>query len=1002
MPPESNVRIPLNQDFRYFHEPVSGNLSEKWAVGRNQLAEELADRIVLSRGGAFLVGGLRGVGKTTFVRLAMHAIRSGHKRYAGNVGHFELVDVWLNISRSLEPVQLLHLLIRHLYLRLKEAGLLHRLDPELQKDLSTAFLRTAFEISSSSLRGEERGRASEVGFGKAPWIGIEFLGKISSSYKRTRSDEEALKYLPYDEKAAEFDILNFARRLQEGIQPRRTFLQRLLRSFRAVPGGVPSIRVVFVLDELDKLENGAVANGASPLDPILQSLKTVFSASGFSFVFVGGKEVEERMIEDVSHADSIYESIFAYNLYLPCLWEDQGDIFGRCLAPDDSKDAASYRETVKRYLRYKGRGIPRRTWREVNKYVWWSDDGPNLILDSKSRRYMELFAKLEEGLQQDDLFNAMGRTADSVRRDRQRLYFYYTSDWVLSRGQESFSAVEVLEMAKTLNLGGLLTPPAAAKIAETTLDILRNRALIELDKDRTVAALPPVSPYYRLSPWVLRAFEGFAEEEKTVEAVPLSGSVESKDLTRIGQYQVVAEIGSGGYSKIFKVRHAVSGEMRAAKIMFAEVGTLRQALDSFEKEIAAVRCLVNPRLVQIYESGEQDGYPYFIMELLEGVTLGTLLDSVKILSIPLACRIAIDLARVLAYVHEQGFVHRDIKPTNIFLTRDGNIKLLDLGISRSLTENSAFDQRDAVVDVLGTPGYIAPEQMWQPNAIDLRSDIYSLGITLFETLAGQPPFPHPDSIFDWAGLTEEAPSLLTFSSSVPEPLAHAVARALAKRPEDRFQTMEQFRESIVLFAAESHQLIIEAILSISSSSISAREKTLAVPIPLRPVVVPPVSTLLPPNSAPGAVPSDEARVLWAMIWNGNRADQEDGFNKLCELTDSYRLLFDFARKICLWGGPGAISRSIKLRNPRLILGRSASEVDLPLEDSSVSRQHLVFFVSYEESGVVAAEDLSSHAGTRLNGERLARKELKNGDTLVVGSCGISVHVLPSDRTLNSL
>ena len=121
----------------------------------------------------------------------MRTIRSERVRYARTIGQFELIDVWLNLARPLEPIQLLHLLIRHLYLRLKESGLLSRLNVDLQKDLSTAFLRTSFEISSRSLVGDERGRGMEVGFGKAPWLGIEFLGKASTSYKQSRSDEDA-------------------------------------------------------------------------------------------------------------------------------------------------------------------------------------------------------------------------------------------------------------------------------------------------------------------------------------------------------------------------------------------------------------------------------------------------------------------------------------------------------------------------------------------------------------------------------------------------------------------------------------------------------------------------------------------------------------------------------------------------------------------------------------------------------------------------------------------
>jgi len=1059
MPPESNVRIPLNHDFRYFHEPVSGNLSGKWAVGRNRLAEELADRIVLSRGGAFLVGGLRGVGKTTFVRLAMHAIRSGRDRYARNVGGFELVDVWLDISRSLEPEQLLHLLIRHLYLRLKETGLLQRLDPELRKDLNTAFLRTAFEISSKSLNGEERGRASEFGFGKAPWIGIEFLGKLSSSYKRTRSDEEALKYLPYDEKAAEFDILNFARRLQEGIQPRLSFFQRLLRPFRTSTVEIPSIRVVFVLDELDKLENGEAAKGTSPLDPILQSLKTVFSASGFSFVFVGGKEVEERMIEDVSHADSIYESIFAYNLYLPCLWEDQGDILGRCLAPDERKDAASYRETVNGYLRYKGRGIPRRTWREVNKYVWWEDDGPSLILDSKSRRYMELFAKLEEGLQTDALFAAMGRSADYVRNDRQRLYFYYTADWVLSRGQESFSSLEVLEIAKTLNLGGLLTAPAAASIAETTLKILHNRAFIEKDLERTKTLLVPDGAYYRLAPWVRVAFEGFAEEEKKAETVAAPmGPYPFEEPIKLGPYQIVEEISSGGYSIVYKVRHTVLGTLRAAKMLRAKFTDYQPMVESFKREISLLWRLNHPGLIQMYESGDYSGRPYFIMDMLEGVTLGTLLNNSKTLSVSLACRIAHELAKALGYLHFEGLIHCDIKPGNIFLTRDGMVRLLDLGIARRVDE---VDSEHTEAVVLGTPGYMAPEQIVSPKNVGPWTDVYSLAVTLYQMLAGQLPFGLPDDISAWKGLTQEAPALLS-QSLAPPPLSEAVAHAMAIRPEDRTRSMQPFALRLANFAGESADELIAAVDACQSTLTSSQVATMTgfeskPPVPA--TIVPPkfvpapssapypvaaeksagFTRLLgnlgkspfapasaPPPSAPAqyapapSVPASAqppepdfeslfgeappvapvlAAVWTTKLWNSSRSEQEAVFQEMCASTKTHHLLFDFARDLCLWGGPGAISRSIELRGTRLILGRSASEVDLPLDHASISRQHLALFYGQYNNGTVTAEDLSSATGTRLNGSRLSRSGLTDGDKLEVGSNEISVYVLPANRTV---
>jgi serine/threonine protein kinase len=1074
VPAEVKIRIPLSQEFRYFHEPVSGASFGRWAVGRNELAQEFADRIVLSRGGAFLVGGLRGVGKTTFVQVAMHAIRSSEKRYAGNVGKFELVDVWLNISRTMEPVQLLHLVIRHLYLRLKEMGLLDGLDAELRRDLHTAFMRTSFEISSRAMNQEERGRSSEVGFSKAPWIGIEFLGKLSASYKRTRSDEEALKYLPYDEKAAEFDIVNFARRLQEGRPQHESWWRRLLG--KAQPTATP-IRVVFVLDELDKLErqtepsrnvsdaqaaaegtqNAKAADaGVSVLDPILQALKTVFSASGFSFVFVGGKEVEERLIEDISHADSIYESIFAYNLYLPCLWEDQGEILAQCMASGEMKNeidpyTASYQETVARYLRYKGRGIPRRTWREVNKYVWWEEDGPKLILDVKSRRYMDLFSKLEEGLHDDLLFQALERNSDNVRRDRQKLYFYYTADWVLGRGRETFTSDDVVAMTQTLNLGGKLTPQAATAIAQTTLEILKNRACIETESGRTVRADAPWdSVYYRLSPWVLRAFEGSAEEEVKA-AVAAEVKPQQGELTRVGWYQVLEEIGGGATSQIFKVR-GPSGEVRAAKVLRTEMAQSTMMASRFRDEIAMLKEFQDKGIVQVFDSGEEDGRPYLVMELLEGVALDTLIRGVKVLPVGTACYVAAELAAILGRIHAKGWIHRDVKPGNIFVTSTGGTKLMDFGIGRSATRESGGSRTGEYI--LGTPGYMAPEQILNPSQAGAVSDVYSLAVTLFEMITGQLPFGSPEQLRDWRGLVEDAPPLQQFAA-VPEALAETVARALARDPERRTQTMEAFRAELVRWQDPSASALAGVVASCRSSVFSSSAATLVgfpptegkgegLDISEAPTLVSPAEEVLrggaqkgvetpqrlpwkggpkvsavpppPPVSAPYPMPQaapapavevpafvSPAAALQAKdlewLWNGSRAQQDEAFQRLSVSSGTLHLLFDFARKVCLWGGPGATSRSLILREGRLILGRSASEVDLPLEAKHISRQHLAFFVRFEEEGIVQAEDLSSASGSQVNGERLSRRVLKDGDKVQAGECEIRVHLLPRNRTL---
>ena len=658
---------------------------------------------------------------------------------------------------------------------------------------------------------------------------------------------------------------------------------------------------------------------------------------------------------------------------------------------------------MERYLRYKGRGIPRRTWREVNKYVWWEEDGPNLILDVKSRRYMELFSKLEEGLQDDELFKALERIADNVRRDRQRLYFYYTADWVLTRGRESFTADDVTAMVVTLNLGGALTQVAAGKIAGSTLDILRNRAFIEIDTERTRVILPSEAVWYRLCPWVLRAFEGFAEEDKKVEPA-LAGDQKqnSEDLVQIGHYQILETISSGGMSYVYKVRHAISGEVRAAKMLNARYAGQQEMVDSFNREIEAWGKLSHPGLIHIYDAGMRTGRPYYIMDLLDGITLGSLLDNVKTLEVSLACRIASEAALTLAYLHEQGLIHRDIKPTNLFLTHAGMVKVLDLGIAARVS--SSPESWDDALSLLvpGTPGYAAPEQFLGQISADARLDVYSLGATLFEMLTGQLPFGRQDARPSPVKTVASVPSLSNALPGIPTKLAEAVARSLAG-PDERYTTMQAFHADLIPFASRDPEIVQQAIKSVHSSTTSARELTqasLLYDLPPAPAAAAPAKQPAAAENRPSDVHSTLTERNWSMIRTGSRLEQESAFRQLCILsfnTGEAHLLFDLARGLCLWGGQGAISRSIVMHDGRLILGRSASEVDLPLDAPHISRQHLAIFYS-KDNGTVTVEDLSSAAGSRLNGKLLGRKELADGDYLTVGASEIMVHLLPATRT----
>lgn len=1050
----------VRKDFRYLHEPVPEELASTWVVGRDALAQELADRIMLSRGGAFLVSGLRGVGKTTCVRLAIHLIRSNRERFARLNEDVELVDVWINLARPLEPIQLLHHLIRHLYLRLKEMGLVDRLDPELRNDIKTAFLRTSFEISSRSLAAEERGRGVEAGFGKVPWLGLEFLGKISNSYKRSQSEEEALKYLPYDEKAAEFEIFSFSRRLCDSLRvcPASRW-KRWWRRIRGTQQSSSRVKVVFVLDELDKLESQDGQTRKSPLDPVLQGLKTVFTASGFAFVFIGGKEVEERLLDDVARGDSIYESIFAYDLYLPCLWKDQEDIMLRCLEESEPSEA---KKSVALYLRYKGRGVPRRTWRELNKHVVWRDQNPVLVLNLERRRYMEVFAKVEEALAHEEEFQPTRGVVDEVQLDRQRLCFYYTLDWVFARNRESFTLPDLTETIRSLNLGRGSEITGPNQMAEKVMKLLIGRAFIErADKERTVIGKDKQERIYRLAPWVLLAFQGSSETQWGVEeAVSPPASRVDFEFEKIGRFRVVKKIGEGGFGVVYKVsdRH---GRGFAAKVLRPDLqATSPNLVELFEREIEALREVDHPGILRLYESGREGGRPYLITDLLGGLPLRQLIDSLKKFAPGEACAIGFELARIFDYIHGKGLVRLDIKPSNIFLTDQDEVKVIDLGIASFVQEMRSQSVQDDTV--IGTPGYMAPEQT--SGHADARADVFALGVVLYEMLTGQNPF---RMVGEFTRLFEShaqatyyanVPLLVSkLADAIPAELDFAVQRALSFDPKDRFQTMEEFGNAIACFAERDVHRIVKSLRCSAQEQKVSREVVTGLfqkatqgvgtdvqdaPFPSeqhgeKDLRIAPVSLASDsdhfdrcPNghrydaerhlecpycgpvcvidvhrqtTAPGAMELEQARTpesaedLVSKLRDPHSSIQESAFDKLC-LVDSGKahLLFDLARKLCLWGGIGAQVSKIIFTGEPLKMGRSATEVELPLPDASVSRQHVAFFTTLE---AIEVEDLSSANGTFLNGERCRREKLSDKDILLIGGRQVEIHVLPRDRTI---
>jgi len=269
-------------------------------------------------------------------------------------------------------------------------------------------------------------------------------------------------------------------------------------------------------------------------------------------------------------------------------------------------------------------------------------------------------------------------------------------------------------------------------------------------------------------------------------------------LEQISSYRLEAEIARGGMGIVYRGVHTVFDEIVAIKAIYPELTLNPELRQRFLNEAKIQRRLQHPNIVQIREFLIDQGKFYIVMELIEGETLA---HDLRQLGRPMQASEAIEIFRQalegLGYAHAQGVIHRDIKPSNIMLTREGVAKLTDFGIARAL--GTAKLTRTGTA--LGTPAYMSPEQI-QGTKLDHRTDIYSLGITLYEMLTGRVPFERPqDADNDFAVLEahiHQAP--VPPSRRVPEipPFLEAAAlKALAKRPEDRFQSCQEFQAALV-------------------------------------------------------------------------------------------------------------------------------------------------------------------------------------------------------------
>jgi hypothetical protein len=264
-----------------------------------------------------------------------------------------------------------------------------------------------------------------------------------------------------------------------------------------------------------------------------------------------------------------------------------------------------------------------------------------------------------------------------------------------------------------------------------------------------------------------------------------------------GEYLLIDRLGAGGMGKVYRAQHRRMKRVVALKVLPAASHDSGAALRRFQLEVEAAARLTHPNIVMALDAGEVRGRHYLVMECVEGDTLAALVRQQGPLAVDRAVRCVVDAARGLEYAHSKGVVHRDIKPSNLLMSRDGTVKILDLGLARLDGGLSDDESLTTAGSFLGTTGYAAPEQAADSKRVDPRADIYSLGCTLHFLLTGRPPYRGATALETLLAHRDAViPALGASRADISTGLEQTFRRMVAKAPEHRFPSMAAARGAL--------------------------------------------------------------------------------------------------------------------------------------------------------------------------------------------------------------
>src|SRR5487761_526928 len=260
-----------------------------------------------------------------------------------------------------------------------------------------------------------------------------------------------------------------------------------------------------------------------------------------------------------------------------------------------------------------------------------------------------------------------------------------------------------------------------------------------------------------------------------------------------GRYELGHLVARGGMAEVFRARDRLLDRPVALKVLFPELSVDRSFVERFRREAMAAANLSHPNIVPVFDWGEDAGTYFIVMEFVDGNPLSAVLRSSGPLPARRVAEIGARVADALSYAHRHGVVHRDVKPGNVLITEDGQVKVTDFGIARAIGADEQVTQTGLI---MGTANYFSPEQA-QGLGVDNRGDIYSLGVVLYEMVTGKAPFTGDTPVaIAYQHVREHPPAPRDLNPTIPAGLEAIILQAMAKSPSDRYQTADALRADL--------------------------------------------------------------------------------------------------------------------------------------------------------------------------------------------------------------